>query len=199
MAPSGIAQRLDVFFMTTGLHPMDSPWRSAYRTVPSVMSMFTKNDGEGVMKSIMMAYLILILHVVLLMGIGLLVFFFRGIVHYMLWIVLFGAVALLASGYWLFRRVKAGGRSLRDTLNSPLFRNKTVEISLLGGLAQLRVGGTKGPPLLDRTSSDSPAQLGWPGDSQVQEPTELARLLKSGLITPDEYENAKQKLFRSRS
>ena len=149
------------------------------------------------MKSVMMAYLILVLHVVLLMGLGVLVFFFRGIVHYMLWIVLFGAIAILASGYWFYRRMKAEGRSFRDTLNSPLFRNKTVEVSLLGGLAQFRVGHSNGPPLLDDWRSESTRQLEWSGDSQVQELTELARLLQNGLITPDEYEQAKQKIFRS--
>lgn len=159
--------------------------------------MFKKSDGDGVMKSVMTAYLILILHVFLLMVLGLLVFFFRGIVHYMLWIVLLGGAAILASGYWFYRRMKTEGRSLRDTLNSPLFRNKTVEVSLLGGLAQFRVGGAKEPPLLDHPSSDDAHQLDWSGDSQVQELTELARLLKSGLITPEEYEKAKQNIFRS--
>lgn len=159
--------------------------------------MVKKSDGEGLMKSVMTAFLILILHVFLLMGLGLLVFFFHGIVQYMLWIVLFGAAALLASGYWFYRRMKAEGRSLRETLNSPLFRNKTVEVSLLGGLAQFRLGSSNGSALLDRPSSDDAPQLDWSGDSQVQELTELARLLKSGLITPEEYEKAKQKLFRS--
>jgi hypothetical protein len=161
--------------------------------------MFKKDDGDGVMKSVMTAYLILILHVFLLMGLGVLVFFFRGIVHYMLWIVLLGGGAVLASGYWFYRRIKAEGRSLRETLNSPLFRNKTVEISLLGGLAQFRIGGAgaKGPPLLGQPSSDDAHRLEWSGDSQVQELTELARLLKSGLITPEEYEKAKRNLFRS--
>lgn len=144
-----------------------------------------------------MAYLILILHIVLLVGLGILVFFFRGIVHYMLWIVLFGGLGILASGYWFYRRMKAEGRSLRETLNSPLFRNKTVEISLLGGLAQFRVGQSNSRPLLDQDQADRPQQLEWSGDTPVQELTELARLLQSGLITPDEYEKAKQQLFRS--
>ena len=161
------------------------------------MPMFKKNDGEGVMKSVMTAYLILILHVFLLVGLGFLVFFFRGIVQYMIWIVLFGGLAILASGIWLFRRMKAEGRSLRDTLNSPLFRNKTVEVSLLGGLAQFRVGHSNPRPQLEHMGPDSSQQLEWTGDPQVQELTELARLLKSGLITPDEYEKAKQKIFRS--
>jgi len=161
------------------------------------MPILKKKDGDGLMKSVMMAYLILVLHVVLLMGLGVLVFFFRGIIHYMPWIVLFGAAAILASGYWFYRRMKAEGRSLRDTLNSPLFRNKTVEVSLLGGLAQFRVGHSNGPPLLGGGRSDNTRQLEWSGESQVQELTELARLLQNGLITPDEYEQAKQKIFRS--
>jgi len=145
----------------------------------------------------MMAYMILILHIFLLMGLGALVFFFRGIVHYMLWIVLVGAIAILASGYWFYRRMKAEGRSLRETLNSPLFRNRTVEVSLLGGLAQFRVGQPNAPPLLDQNLPDTSLQLEWSGDSQVQELTELARLLQGGLITNDEYEKAKKKIFRN--
>jgi hypothetical protein len=161
------------------------------------MSFFQKRDGDGLMKSVMMAYLILVLHIVLLVGLGLLVFFFRGIVHYMLWIVIFGGLGILASGYWFYRRMKAEGRSLRETLNSPLFRNKTVEVSLLGGLAQFRIGQSNERPRLDQDRSDSTQQLEWSGDTQVQELTELARLLQNGLITPDEYEKAKQQLFRS--
>jgi hypothetical protein len=161
------------------------------------MPIFKQNNGDGLMKSVMMAYMILILHVFLLMGLGILVFFFRGIVHYMLWIFLFGAIGILASGYWFYRRMKAEGRSLRETLNSPLFRNKTVEVSLLGGLAQFRVGQSNGPRLLDDDRPDSSRQLEWSGDSQVQELTELARLLQNGLITHDEYEKAKSKIFRS--
>lgn len=160
------------------------------------MTMFKKNDGDGLLKSVMMAYLILILHVFLLAGLGFLVFFFRGIVQYMFWIVLFGGLGILASGYWFYRRMKAEGRSLRETLASPLFRNQTVEISLLGGLAQFRVGRPNTAQHLDQPRSEG-RQLEWSGDSQVQELTELARLLKSGLITPDEYEKAKGRIFRS--
>jgi hypothetical protein len=161
------------------------------------MPFFKKNDSEGLMKSVMTAYLILILHVFLLAGLGLLVFFFRGIVHYMIWIVLFGGIGILASGIWFFRRMKAEGRSLRDTLNSPFFRNKTVEVSLLGGLAQFRVGQSNPPPSLDHQRPDSSRQLEWSGDSQIQDLTELARLLQNGLISLEEYEKAKQKIFRS--
>ena len=162
------------------------------------MSTIDKKGGDGLFKSVMLAYLILVLHVLLLVGLGFLVFFFRGIVQYMLWIFVFGAVLTLASGYWFYRKMKAEGQSLRETLNSPLFRNRTVEVSLLGGMASFRVGHNDGqPPLLTSSEEDAPQQLEWSGDNQVHELTELARLLKSGLITLDEYEQAKQKIFKA--
>ncbi|MDJ0667446.1 MAG: SHOCT domain-containing protein [Desulfobacterales bacterium] len=162
------------------------------------MPTIDKKGGDGLVKSVMLAYLILVLHIFLLVGLGFLVFFFRGIVQYMLWIFVFGAVLTLASGYWFYRKMKAEGQSLRETLNSPLFRNRTVEVSLLGGMASFRVGHNEGqPPLLTSSEEDAPQQLEWSGDNQVHELTELARLLKSGLITLDEYEQAKQKIFKA--
>ncbi len=162
------------------------------------MSTIDKKGGDGLFKSVMLAYLILVLHVFLLVGLGFLVFFFRGIVQYMVWIFLFGALLILVSGYWFYRKIKAEGRSLRETLNSPLFRNRTVEVSLLGGMASFRVGHNDGaPPLLTSPENEAPQQLEWSGDNQVHELTELARLLKSGLITLDEYEQAKQKIFKA--
>ena len=144
------------------------------------------------------AFLILVLHVLLLVGLGFLVFFFRGIVQYMLWIFLFGAVIILVSGFWFFRKMKAEGQSLRDTLNSPAFRNRSVEVSLLGGMASFRVGHSGDrQPLLTGGEASSPQQLEWSGENQIHELTELARLLKSGLITLEEYEQAKQSLFNS--
>ncbi len=162
------------------------------------MPTIEKKEGDGLFKGVMVAYIILVLHVLLLVGLGFLVFFFRGIVEYMLWIFLFGAALILGSGIWFFRKMKAEGKSLRDTLNSPAFRNRSVEVSLLGGMASFRVGQSgEGPPLLPESEEAPPSQLEWSGDNQVQELTELARLLKSGLITLDEYEQAKQKLFKS--
>jgi hypothetical protein len=157
-----------------------------------------KKGGDGIVKSVMVAYLILVLHVLLLVGLGFLVFFFRGIVEYMLWIFLGGGFLILGSAYWFYRRMKAEGQSLRETLNSPLFRNRSVEISLLGGMASFRVGhADESRPLLPPGREDEPQQLEWSGDNQVHELTELARLLKSGLITLEEYEQAKQKIFKN--
>ena len=149
-------------------------------------------------KSVMVAYVILVLHVLLLVGLGLIVIFFRGIAQYILWIVLFGVLGILGSGYWFYRKMKAEGQSLKDTLNSPTFRDRTVEVSLLGGMASFRVGHSNGrQPLLPPGEENRPQQLEWSEDNQVHELTELARLLQNGLITTDEYEQAKQKIFKA--
>ena len=102
------------------------------------------NQGDGLFKSVMLAYMVLVLHVVLMLGLGLLVIFFRGVIQYMLWIFLFGTVVVVASGFYFYRRMKAEGKTLKQTLSSPMFAGRPVEVSFLGGMASLRVG-TPGP------------------------------------------------------
>lgn len=162
------------------------------------MPKINTNGGDGLFKSVMVAYFILVLHVILLVGLGFLVFFLRGLAQYMHWILLCGALGILGSGYWFYRKMKAEGQSLRDTLNSPVFRDRSVEVSLLGGMASFRVGHSGDrQPLLPAGGENRPQQLEWSEDNQVHELTELARLLKGGLITPDEYEQAKQRIFKT--
>lgn len=161
------------------------------------MPFLKRKNSDGLFRSVMMAYMILVLHLVLIAGLGLLVLFFRGIVQYMLWIFLFGAAALMGSGYWFYRRMRAEGRTLREMLRSPLFRDKTVEVSLLGGMAAFRIGQSTDRARRVPGAFESPRQLDWSDQSPVHDLTELARLLESGLITSEEFEKAKQKLFRA--
>lgn len=144
-----------------------------------------------------MAYLILVLHVALLAGLGLLVLFFRGVVQYMLWIFLAGAALVAVSGYLFYRRMKAEGKNLREMLHSRTFANRAVEVSLLGGLASLRVGPPEGPPALPPAQHPPGRQLPWEGGGTARELTELARLKADGLLTAEEFERAKAKMLRS--
>lgn len=152
--------------------------------------------GDGILKPVMMAYLVLALHVVLIVVLGLVVIFFSGIVQYVLWIFLLGAAAILASVYYFYRRMKAEGRSLRQTLQSPLFNGRSVEVSLLGGLASFKVGGTHGAPALGPGTHRPGNQLEDPDTVRLREIKELAYLLKNDLITREEYEKAKQQIFK---
>ena len=155
-----------------------------------------KKAGDGVFKSIMAAYAILILHVLLIAGMGLMVIFFRGIIQYMIWIFLGGALLLLGSGYYFYRKMKAEGKTLRETLQSPMLNGRAVEISFLGGIASVRLGRNDSRPALEGSSDIALKQLDGPGSSRVKELNELAHLFKNKLITLDEYEQAKQQLFK---
>lgn len=152
-------------------------------------------DNEGVMKSVLTAYFILILHALLIVGLGVLVLFFRGLIHYMVWIFLGGSALLLTSGYLFWRRMRAEGKTLSEMLNSPMFRGRTVEVSLLGGLATFKVGNGPGLPAIDAGSAAAPRQLEDPASARVRELSELARLLENDLITLDEFNHTKQKLM----
>ena len=145
-------------------------------------------DSQGLFKSVMMAYVVLVLHVLLIAGLGVLVIFFRGVVQYMLWIFLFGAAGVAVSGYLFYRRMKAEGRTLNEMLYSPAFHGRAVEVRFLGGLASLRLGRPPGPAELP----DPSPRLEDPESIRKRELEALLGLLEKNLITPEEYRKAKQ-------
>jgi membrane protein implicated in regulation of membrane protease activity len=70
-------------------------------------------ENNGVIKSIFIAYFILLLHILLLAGLGVLILFFRGIVNYMLWVFLAGTGIIIFSAYRFYRKMKKEGKTLR--------------------------------------------------------------------------------------
>ncbi|MGD9082884.1 MAG: hypothetical protein PVJ50_10780 [Desulfobacterales bacterium] len=161
------------------------------------MTFNKKEKEESHFKSVLMAYLILILHVALITGLVLLVIFFRGIINYMIWIFIGGTVALLASAYHFYKRMKMEGKTLREILNSHQFGGRTVEVNLLGGLASLKISGSNDPPALGTDSSGQFKQLEDPDVIHNREFSELVRLLENNLITLEEYNKFKEQLFKS--
>ena len=154
-------------------------------------------DKDGVFKSVLLAYLILALHVVLIAGLGLLVLFFRGFVQYMLWIFLAGASIIVYSGYRFWRRMKTEGKTLAEMLNNPVFRGRSVEVNLLGGIASFKLGAPDSRCALPDDTPPPPRQLEDPETARIRELGELARLLEKDLITADEYRQAKRRLLGS--
>ena len=155
-----------------------------------------RKKGDGLFKSVMLAYLVLVLHVLLMLGLGLLVIFFRGVVQYVLWIFLFGTVAIIASGIYFYRRMKAQGKTLKQTLSSPMFAGRPVEVSFLGGMAFLRVGLPRQTKELETGSMDPQHQLEDLKTIRIRELTQLGRMLEGDLITREEYDQAKNNLFK---
>jgi hypothetical protein len=161
------------------------------------MALNKKEKEESHFKSVLMAYLILVLHVVLITGLVLLVIFFRGIINYMIWIFLVGTAAILASAYHFYKRMKMEGKTLREILSSHRFGGRTVEVNLLGGLASLKISGSNAPPALGTASSGQFKQLEDPNVIHNREFSELVRLLENNLITLDEYKKFKEQILKS--
>jgi len=155
-----------------------------------------QKDKEGLIGRVLLAYFILILHVLLLAGIVLLVLFLRGVTQYTLWIFLAGTAAILISGYLFYRRMKTEGRTLKETLNSPMFGGRAVEVSLLGGLASFRFGRSENPPAIDYDAPPVIPRLEDQNSIRVREISELARLYEKNLITLEEYNKAKHQVFK---
>ena len=123
----------------------------------------------------------MLLHVLLIAGLGVLIIFFRGLVAYMPLILSAGLLVVCAASYYLFRRLKSQGRSLRDALNSPLFKGKSIEIDLLGGVASIRINqhnsATPPPPAID--AGDRTRLLEDRESARIRELIDLARLLEN--------------------
>jgi hypothetical protein len=151
---------------------------------------------ESLFKSVMLAYFILVLHVLLMVGLGLLVIFFRGIIQYMLWIFLAGSAAIIASGYYFYKRMKAEGKTVTEMLKTPLLNGRPVEVSLLGGLASFRVGASARNLELDSDGYHEVHQIEDPETIRIREISELAKLLENNMITREEYDKAKKQILK---
>ncbi|BBO72152.1 hypothetical protein DSCA_60820 [Desulfosarcina alkanivorans] len=158
-----------------------------------------KKEGDGLVKSVLLAYFILALHVLLIAGMAVLVLFFRGVVNYMLWIFLGGMVLIGFSLFYFIRRMRAEGRSLREMLKNPMFNGRSVEVSLLGGMATVKLGQSSQPPAIGHDAAVDLPRLEDPEASRNRDASdlaELARLLEKDLITVDEFNKAKRQLLK---
>jgi hypothetical protein len=160
---------------------------------------FLKKEKESQhLNSILMAYFILILHVVLVAGLVLMVIFFRGIINYMIWIFIGGLIAIIASGYHFYNRMKKEQKTLREILSTPRLNGRSVEVSFLGGLVSFKIGRAHYDlPALDSHSSGGLRQLEDPESVRYKEFSELVRLLENNLITLEEYNKFKEEIFKS--
>jgi len=154
-----------------------------------------ENKREGVFKSIVLAYTILILHVLLLAGMGLLVLFFGGVVQYLFWIVIGGMALVALSAYLFYRKLRREGRSLREAMQSPMFQGRAMEVSFLGGMASFRLGAPTQPPAIEAGNGKSSLALEGPEEKCIREIKELGQLLEKNLITPEEFATAKRRVL----
>jgi hypothetical protein len=161
------------------------------------MSKKRNNAYNGLFKSVVLAYTILIMHLFLIAGLALLVIFLGGIVNYMLWIFIGGIIILISSTAYFYWRMKAQGRIIKEILNSSMFQDRTVEINMLGGLATLKIERPGHLPAIEAEPPHPISRLEDADAACIRELKELAHLLKRNLITQKEYNQAKKRLLEA--
>ena len=157
-----------------------------------------QNQGENLFKAVLMTHVILFLHLLIIVGLVLMVVFFRGVTQHMLWVFLGATGFLMLSGLFIYWRIKSKGKKmLHDIETSTLYQGRSFEVSFLRGLASLKFGKPD-----DRTAIENPApeakfQLEDPETLRIRELTELARMYEKNLITSEEYNRAKNQILKS--
>ncbi len=159
-----------------------------------------KADKEGLFKSIFTAYFILLLHVFLLAGVGVSVVLFKGVYHYLPYILAGLAILVLSVAWIVYRRVRENSTDLREVLSTPEFQDRTVEVKLLGGLASFKIKAKENNNLLlDQSSVHHYSDTHLIEDSAnraERKILELNTLYEKDLITKKEFETARQNIIQ---
>lgn len=146
-------------------------------------------ENPGIVKNIFTGYFILLLHVLLLVLLGLFIIFFRGLVQYMPWILGGGLVLIVSALIWVFVKF----RRQRNQVQHMRAQGRGMEISLLGGLASMRVGGTTGHEGWD---PNAPLQLEDPHTSRMRSLEKLMEMYNQELISREEFLRLKHEVLR---
>jgi len=158
------------------------------------MKMNTEQN-KGIFNGVMLGYFVLLLHVLLIVGLGAAVVLIKGIYDFRWFLFAGGTIFVLASGYIFYRKLKESNRSLREAMNDPALQGKTLEISLFGGMASVKLGSNSDQPqMIHLAEGNAPALLEAPR-SQVQELGELAKMLEDDLISREEFSRLKKQLI----
>lgn len=153
-------------------------------------------QNKSVFNGVMLGYLVLVLHVVLMVGLGVTVILIKGIYDFR-WLIFIAGIALLGgSGYYFYHYFKEHKQKISDLMSDPAFSDRTFEISLMGGMATLKLGHKDDSiRLVGVDSDDQIKQLESPKSIQIKELSELSRMLDDELITREEFLQLKKKII----
>ncbi len=157
---------------------------------------FKNYNNSGLFKSIFTAYFIVLLHVVLIAGIGVTIILFKGVYQYLPWIM--GGIALLVMviSILLYQRIKNNSAQIKDILAMPQFQDRTVEIKLLGGIASFKITPeTNQQTLIDHSYSNT-LMIENDINKTEQKILRLTTLFEKDIITKEEFEKAKQNIIQ---
>jgi hypothetical protein len=145
-----------------------------------------------------MTHVILFLHLLIIVGLVLMVIFFRGVTQNILWVFLGATGLFMLSGLFIYWRIKSRGKKMfHDIENSSLYQGRSFEVSFLRGLASLKFGQPDDLKAIENPSAEVKLQLEGPETVRIRELTELARMYEKNLITSEEYNKVKSQILKS--
>lgn len=152
---------------------------------------------DSVFKNIFIACSIVLLHVILLAGIGIAVILFGGIYTYLPWVMGLMLLLAAASVWFIYRKIKDNSSDIRKILSLPEFQNRTIEIKLLGGLTSFKIEpDIRQFPKMDSSSSQT-RQLFYDNTHHIETRIlELNALFEKKLITEEEFKTAKHDILQ---
>ena len=152
-------------------------------------------QNKNFFSGVVLAYLVLLLHILLMVGLGITVIVIKGIYDFR-WLILLAGIAIIGgSGYYFYRYFKEHKQKLHDLMSDPAFNDRTLEISLMGGMATVRLGHKDDNIKLIQADETEVKQLEQPKSVQMKELTELTRMLDDELITREEFLQLKKEIL----
>ncbi len=159
-----------------------------------------KKDKDGLFKNIFVAYFILLLHVFLLAGVGLTVVLFKGVYHYLPWIMAGIAILVLGIAWIIYHRMRTTSSSLSEVLGAPEFQDRAVEVRLLGGLASFEIKAKQQTtPMLEQPEDSlypNAKLIESAVDQTERKMLQLNTLYEKNLISREEFEAAREKIIQ---
>ena len=153
-------------------------------------------QNKSVFNGVILGYLVLLLHVLLIIGLGITVVIVKGIYDFR-WLIIIAGIGLVGgSGYYFYHYFKAHKQKINDLMSNPTFNDRTLEISLLGGMATVRLGHKDDNiQLIQAHSGTEIKQLESSESNQIKELTKLNQMLNDDLITREEFLRLKQNII----
>ncbi len=153
-------------------------------------------QNKSFFSGVILGYLVLILHVLLMIGLGFTVVLIKGIYDFRWLILLGGIVLVVASALYFYRYFQQHKQKISDLMADPAFNDRTVEISLMGGMATLKIGHRDDNlKLIEAADGSQIKQLEAPKSAQLKELSELTRMLEDELITREEFLKLKKDIL----
>ncbi len=160
---------------------------------------FKNKEKNGLFRNIFVAYFIVLLHVILLAGTGVTILLFKGVYHYLPWIMAGLGILILTIAWIFYRRMKTNTSDIRSVLAMPEFRDRTVEVKIMGGLASFKIDAAQNNTMQIAQNPETMSDkflIDHDIDNIEQKILKLTALFEKDLITAEEFEKAKQNILQ---